>query len=334
MNADDHAPIPVRPDQKVAAVLKEHPELVDTFVAQSDAFKRLQNPLMRKTFARMVTVSQAAAVANIPAWRLLQVLNEAVGRSLTDEQARAAVGNEPEAPAGERPGTPAPASGDPAATQPEWLASAPVAAEIDARDMQVRGEDPFFTIMDAARAIPVGQTLRLRNTFRPTPLLGVLAKKGFVHHAEQLGPEDWSITFLREREVDAEVEADDTHPHGAERPAVTPAAAAAERPTSVAQAAPTAAPTDPEALFTADQPPADQTVAAVVTILPEDLTPPLPMQKVLEGLAPLLPGDLLLVHHMRMPPHLTAKLEQQGHRYRIWDLAPDRKDILIQKADA
>ena len=75
-------------------------------------------------------------------------------------------------------------------------------------------------------------------------------------------------------------------------------------------------------------------MTAVVTITLDDLTPPLPMQKVLEGLAPLSPGQLLLVHHLRMPPHLTAKLDEQGHRYRIWDLGPDRKEILIEKAGA
>ena len=361
MSASDPTRLLIRPDQKVAEVLKEHPQLVDTFVAQSETFKRLQNPLMRKTFARLVTVAQAAEVANVPLARLLKALNTAAGHPLTDEEAEAAAGGPTVPPAG--PPTPPPGAGTP--SLPDWLETAPVVAELDARDMQRRGEDPFFTIMDAARSVGLGQAFRLRNTFRPSPLLGVLEKKGFAAWAEQRGPEDWLITFFRERAVPAEVDADDAHPHGATRPEPPAGADTATGPATAAVGAGAAAPATAgtsvsapasagapaasadlsvsaaqqpaaaaEALFTADTPPSEDAVAAVVRILPEDLTPPLPMQKVLEGLALLRPGELLLVHHLRTPPHLTAKLEQQGHRYRIWDLGPDRKDILIQKADA
>ncbi|HZJ03462.1 MAG TPA: DUF2249 domain-containing protein [Thermoleophilia bacterium] len=214
--------------------------------------------------------------------------------------------------------------------RPAWLDSAPVVLDIEARDMQHRGEDPFFTVMDAARGVGEGQAFRLRNTFAPYPLFGVLAKKGFAHWAEELGPDDWLITFFRERSVAAEQDADDTHPKGATRPATVPAVDAPA--TTAVPATAAADERDPAALLAADEPPAEHLVDAVVTILPEDLTPPLPMQLVLEGLAPVAAGGLLLVHHLRTPPHLMAKLEQQGHAYRIWDLGPDRKEILIHKA--
>lgn len=337
----DISQLPVRPDQKISAVLKEHPELLDLLAAQSPAFTRLKNPLMRKTFARMVTVSQAAGVAGIPLADLLCALNGAVGVAVDPAElvialgaaatgdARGAVGVPPD------PGELAVALGGaaPAAAgsdrPPSWLGQAAVVADLDARDMQHRGEDPFFVIQDTARTVPLGQAFRLRNTFQPFPLYGVLGAKGFVHWVEELGPDDWLITFYRERQVSADTDADDTHPHGAARPETMPSAADAL--TGAVGVAPAAA-VDVETLFNADAPPAEGLVAAVVTIVPEDLTPPMPMVKVLEGLAPLSPGDLLLVHHMRTPPHLTAKLEEQGHRYRIWDLGPDRKDILILKA--
>jgi hypothetical protein len=195
--------------------------------------------------------------------------------------------------------------------------------------MQRRGEDPFFTIMDAARSVDVGQSLTLRNTFKPAPLLGVLGKKGFASWAEQLGPEDWLITFHRERVVADEVNAADAHPHGAARPAP---AAPVESTAPVAASAAVRA--SAETLLAADEPPGEDAVDAVVTITLEDLTPPVPMQKVLEGLAPVPAGGLLLVHHLRTPPHLTAKLDEYGHAYRIWDLGPDRKEILIHKVGA
>ncbi|MHB8869605.1 MAG: DUF2249 domain-containing protein [Thermoleophilia bacterium] len=316
------ASLPVTADQKVAQVLRDHPELLDVFTAQSPALNRLRNPLMRKTFSRLVTVAQAAGVAGIPPEDLLRALNSALGASAADiDAALAAAPVTPEMDtvtqnAASESGAQFERTG--MDTKPDWLTQAPVVVELDARAMQRRGEDPFFTIMDSARGVAVGESLTLRNTFKPEPLLGVLGKKGFVYWAEQLGPEDWLITFHRERVVADEVDADDAHPHGATRP-VPPLVA------------PVASPASAEAMLAAEEPPGEDQVDAVVTITPDDLTPPVPMQKVLEGLAPVAQGGLLLVHHLRTPPHLTAKLEEYGHAYRIWDLGPDQKEILIHK---
>lgn len=59
--------------------------------------------------------------------------------------------------------------------------------------------------------------------------------------------------------------------------------------------------------------------------------PPLPLQRVLEALAELEPGQRLLVHHVRRPVHLLARLEQDGLPYRLRDLGPGKVDLLIQK---
>ena len=108
--------------------------------------------------------------------------------------------------------------GDEQRGRPAWLDAAPVVAELDARVFQERGEDPFFAIQDAARTVLLGEALVLRSAFAPVPLYGVLARKGFAHHAEEVEPDEWVITFYRERAVAADVDTDDTHPHGTERP--------------------------------------------------------------------------------------------------------------------
>ncbi len=59
--------------------------------------------------------------------------------------------------------------------------------------------------------------------------------------------------------------------------------------------------------------------------------PPLPMQRVLEALATLPPGQRLLVRHVRRPVHLLARLEQEGVPYLLRDLGPGRVDLLIEK---
>ena len=190
-------------------MLRDHPELLDVFVAQAPEFKRLTNPLMRRTFARMATVAQAADVARMPVQSLLNALNGALGFPIDAEvPSHGPDSRRPAPPAHPRPRHP----------RPGWVAP-PWSPTVDARDMQRQGQDPFFVLMDTARGVALGEVMQLRNTFLPSPCYGVLGKKGFEHYAQRLAEDDWLISFYRSRAGDAEADADDTHPHGAVRPA-------------------------------------------------------------------------------------------------------------------
>ncbi len=63
----------------------------------------------------------------------------------------------------------------------------------------------------------------------------------------------------------------------------------------------------------------------------ENLEPPLPMIRVLEVLGRLKPGEKLLVHHVRRPVHLLARLEEEGHAYWLKDLGAGQVQILVRK---
>jgi len=51
----------------------------------------------------------------------------------------------------------------------------------------------------------------------------------------------------------------------------------------------------------------------------------------LEALATLKPGEKLLVHQVRRPIHLLARLEEEGHAYALKDLGPGQVKLLIRK---
>jgi uncharacterized protein (DUF2249 family) len=109
------------------------------------------------------------------------------------------------------------AEGGRESSDPAWLTDVRVVAEVDARTFQSTGEDPFFVIQDTARTVLPGEAFRLTSAFPPVPLYGVLARKGFAYHEEEIGPAEWVITFYRERAVSEDVDADDAHPHGTTR---------------------------------------------------------------------------------------------------------------------
>ena len=160
------------------AVLRHYPHLLDVLVGLSPAFSKLRNPVLRKVQTRLVTVAQAARIADLEPAALVRSLNAAAGLRTA-----------PEIPLDSPEAAPA-APGS-------LFEHAPVAVALDVRPMLARGEEPFHAILTAAAAVPVGQALRLRAGFEPLPLYDVLAGRGFSHRSRQLGPADWETILLR-----------------------------------------------------------------------------------------------------------------------------------------
>ena len=275
---------------KIHDVLQRYPQMLDVLVALSPAFGKLRNPLLRRVQSRLVTVEQAARIAGLDPDDLVRRLNAALGVAPAEPAPPAAPGG---------PARPAPAH----AVDRAVVERAPVAVDLDVRPYHARGEEPFTAIMAAARQVPPGRALRLRNTFEPVPLYDVLGRQGFVHCARQLGPEDWEVLFLR-----AEGAA------GSEA-AVDPGAPSVEG--------------GPEGGARDDA--RWEAPAATVTVDVSDLVPPEPMVRILEALDRLPPGETLLVQHVRRPVFLYPRLDALGYEHETRELGPGRVEIRIRK---
>jgi uncharacterized protein (DUF2249 family) len=172
-------------DWKISRVLEVYPVLLDTLTGMSPAFTRLRNPLLRKVQSRLVTVEQAARIANLEPSVLVRELNVAAGfdtatvQTLTGDRC---VG---------------------CGSEPEWVGNAPVDAEIDAQAIFDRGEEPFGPISQAAQQVPEGAVLRILVGFEPVPLYDALAKLGFSHWTIRLDADRWQVDFYRERRVNS-----------------------------------------------------------------------------------------------------------------------------------
>jgi TusA-related sulfurtransferase len=159
---------------KVADVLAAHPQTLEVFAAQHPAFGRLRSLAMRKVFARLVSVEQAAGIAGIDIDHLLAALNAVV--------------------AGRPSPQPPVAQAGPDTAPPDWYDPARVSIVLD-----VRGEAaPFAAISQAAGQLLPGEILNLRNSFEPLPLYEALGRRGFAHWATRQADDDWLIFFRRE----------------------------------------------------------------------------------------------------------------------------------------
>lgn len=158
--ADPKGRAPITPATKVAELLESWPELEGVLVAQAPAFRRLRNPVLRRTVARVATLEQAAGVGGVPVRELVAALRRAAG---LEEDAASSTGGENAAPAG----------------PPEWLDPARVVTAIDADALLDAGEVPLVRVNERAFALAPGELLRVASSFRPAPLVDALTKQGF-----------------------------------------------------------------------------------------------------------------------------------------------------------
>lgn len=67
--------------------------------------------------------------------------------------------------------------------------------DIDVRPLLRAGEEPLSAIMGALDRLEPGQGLRLYATFKPIPLFGVMASRGFANEATELDGGEWEVRF-------------------------------------------------------------------------------------------------------------------------------------------
>jgi hypothetical protein len=146
----------------VAELLESWPELEPVLIAQAPAFRRLKNPVLRRTVARVATLEQAAGVGGVPVRELVAVL-------------RRAAGMEGDLWTTQSPG----GHGGGASAAPPWLDPVRVVETLDADALLDAGEVPLARVSARARTLPPGGLLRVESGFRPVPLVEALGRQGY-----------------------------------------------------------------------------------------------------------------------------------------------------------
>ena len=163
--------VEISPKTKVGAMLDSFPQLENILIEIAPAFKKLQNPVLRKTIARVTSLAQAAKVANISLSELINKLRKEVGQDLSDITSSVSENDQ--------------------GIGPEWAADDNIATVIDARPMLESGEQPLGPVMSALGDLDDDEVLKLITPFLPAPIIDLSSSKGY---------ESWSKT-IRDGEV-------------------------------------------------------------------------------------------------------------------------------------
>lgn len=170
----------ITPKTKISDLLDAYPQLEDLLIEMAPPFKKLKNPVLRKTIARITTISQAATIGNLNVEELVNKLRSEVGQNLADVE---------------------PDGGETFnLQQPGWFDNSKVVEEIDTRDMLHAGEQPVHVVLAGVKKLKQGEILKVIAPFLPAPLIEKASSLGAGHWVNQLDDELFEIYFLAQEE--------------------------------------------------------------------------------------------------------------------------------------
>lgn len=164
----------ITPKTKILELIQAYPDLEDVLIDYVPAFKKLKNPVLRKTVARVATIRQAASVGDVPVQDLVNRLRNAVGQDLYSE------GEDREYNTGEKP---------------HWFDEQKVSHELDVQSLLHEGSQPVHQVLADLKALPQNQIYAVIAPFLPAPLIDKAESLGFDHWVVQKNSERYIIYF-------------------------------------------------------------------------------------------------------------------------------------------
>ena len=241
---------------RIGQILKMNPDALEAIVSISPVFEKLRNPFLRKIMAARTTLhmaSKAGGCAISDFYSKLEPLGFKIDAAAEKREEQ-------------QPGS--------------FILSIPKdkLKELDVRHQLESGADPLPEIMRAVNELPQGSTLKIINTFEPTPLILLLGKRGFESHVMHIR-HDLVETYFH-KAITTEDTVVDQHAN------------------------------DFDFQLAALK-------GSLHSIDVRHLTMPQPMITILDTLSKMKNEEALFVQHKRIPVFLLPELKERGFQYRI-----------------
>lgn len=153
----DHPP-EITPDITVHRLLTAYPDLEDVLIGIAPPFRKLRNPILRRSIARIATLKHAASVGGVPLDELIETLRTADGQQASTECY-----------------TDQDYFGD----QPEWFAAEKIALSLAEADAGKEDEMPLSRVIKACQSVAPGQIVELTASFVPAPIIDTMLGKSY-----------------------------------------------------------------------------------------------------------------------------------------------------------
>ena len=139
----------ISPKTRVLQLIETYPQLEDVLIRFVPAFKKLKNPVLRRTVARIATLQQAAAVGNVKVEELINLLRKEVGQEALNLAGEVEYNTR----------------------KPEWFDKSKISGSLDIREMLDAGEQPVNQVLSDLNQLESGEIFEVIAPFLPAPLI-------------------------------------------------------------------------------------------------------------------------------------------------------------------
>ena len=150
--------IEITPSTRVAEMLDNYPELEETLIGIAPPFKKLKNPFLRKTVAKVATLKHVASVGNVPLNELINKLRQTVGQSATDESYE---------------------DENYFKDKPDWFSPEKIVIAFDEAKIEDKTRITLATILIEAKDVKKGEIIELTTSFLPAPGIDRMKSMGY-----------------------------------------------------------------------------------------------------------------------------------------------------------
>ncbi len=168
--------IEITPSVTVHALLEAYPQLEDVLIGIAPPFKKLRNPILRRSVARVATIKHISAVGHVPLDELIGKLRAAVGQPVSAESY---------------------ADQKYFGEQPDWFAPEKIVLTVDEAQVENKDSMTLVTILREATGVKKGQIIELVTTFLPAPGIDILKSKGYSVWTRKAGGDMIKSYFLK-----------------------------------------------------------------------------------------------------------------------------------------
>jgi uncharacterized protein (DUF2249 family) len=144
-------------DTKVSDLLENYEGMKDLLISINPKFKKLNNPILRRTLAKVAGVKQAAIVGGMEPLELLNRLRVAYNQEPikidTLEESKKDI-------------------------EPKWIEQE-VKESMDANEVLDNEDNPLAKAFNILRKFDIGDILAIKSDFKPQPLIDEFEKNGY-----------------------------------------------------------------------------------------------------------------------------------------------------------
>jgi hypothetical protein len=142
----------------VHELLEAYPELEEVLIGIAPPFKKLRNPILRRSVAKVATIKHISSVGGVPLDELLGKIRAAVGQPVSMDSY---------------------ADQDYFGEQPEWFSPEKISLSIDEDKVEDKDRMTLTVILKEAGKVKEGEIIELVTSFLPAPGIDILKSKGY-----------------------------------------------------------------------------------------------------------------------------------------------------------